>query len=721
MKRCAVLTLLVALTLIPCVASNESVHLVDLEMAELVSEMADLLDQALYLAIAALSWPDVDDLTLYIQGVINLLDGPSSPEYDSSCGATTPKGDGLKDLHLALQTSGLTTTEAEPFQFRASVIIQVAQAMEHLERFLFMASEAAKGALDRVYSVTGGREELRAMYAYLLAARGRAGDELVLGGMSALEEVFPSLDLRVEPSGSLQATIDRAPAGATIHLDPGTYRERVVIDKDLTLIGASVPSAEFDSPATIIAGSAWEFIVSVEGDDVKVRLVDLAVSGGLVGIAVSGQNSVHLESVVVESTNTAITLYGGASLSTHSSEFTGQSSGLILRGGSEARVSDSTFLDGGIALMPGSVLQMTHSMVRGCDGPGILLQGDSRLHLEGCLIVENEGFGVLGYSAECAGFGPLHADSEHVFTGSMTGVGNTIPSPDEDHGNGKGDICPDVYRFLKEPSQKLVHAGGSIQAAIDASAEGASVVILEGAYRENLLIEKDITLCGEGKVVLMADSGVAPVIHVSGTSGVELQDLELEGAVGVEVQGVSCQLSNCVFRTSDIGVRGTVLGSNAIGLIRCAFSGDDAGVQLLGDGSAEIDECRFSNLSVGTMIGGTMSATIRRASFQDCYEGVVLTSTAVATIEDSRFQGCVLTGIRVSRAPLGSVDGVLTMNANVFSDGSGWAVSLCGLGGAGELEFLGTLGGVGNVVDGGVERLCPVDYGWPEGFLSESP
>jgi hypothetical protein len=100
-------------------------------------------------------------------------------------------------------------------------------------------------------------------------------------------------------------------------------------------------------------------------------------------------------------------------------------------------------------------------------------------------------------------------------------------------------------------------------------------------------------------------------------------------------------------------------------------------------------------------------------------EGVALASSASATIEESRFRGCLLNGVRVSRAPLGSVDGALTLDANVFSDGTGWDISLCGLDGAGELQFLGSLSGSGNVVDGGTERLCPTDYDWPEGFLEE--
>ena len=433
----------------------------DADLTELVAEMADLLDRALYLAIAALSWPDRDDLTLYIQGVINLLEGPNSPAYDDAGGATTPDGDGLMDLYLAVQTAGLTTTEAEPISLRPSQVVQVAQAMEHMERYLFMAAAAAKNAVDRVYSVTGGQEELRAMYAYLLAARGRADDELVLGGVAALTEVFPTLDLRVEPGLSIQAAIDRAPNGATIHLEPGTYRERIVIDKDLTLVGALSSDAEIGHPSTVITGPAWGFVVSIEGDGVDVRLENLAISGGKVGVAVSGENSLHLEFVFVGSVNTAVSAYDGAFVSCNVCWFEGEGVAMIMRSGTTTRLADSTIQGGGVTLFSGSSLTMIDTSVSSCGGSGVYLQGDAMLHLERCAIYDNEGFGVFAYTAECIPYHSAYIDPEHDFSGTITGANNTIPGPDEEHGNLEGDICPEEYLFLKGGGPIIVPLGES--------------------------------------------------------------------------------------------------------------------------------------------------------------------------------------------------------------------------------------------------------------------
>jgi len=723
MKRLTILMLIVGLVLVTAAADDEPTTSVDPEAAELVAEMADLLDRALYLAIAALSWPDRDDLTLYVQGVINLVDGPGSPDYNGSGGAMTPNGPGLKDLFLAVQISGLTTTEQEQTLLLPSRIVRTAQAIEHTESYLFLAAEAAKDALDRVYSVTGGREELRAMYAYLLAARGRADDELVLGGIQALAEAYPSREIWLEAEPSVQEAIDRASPGTVIHLEPGTYRENLVIDKDITLVGGLQPVGDRSAPATVIAGAAWDVTVAIEGDGVEARLENLSVAGGTIAVAVSGRTTTTLDCVRIESANTGLSAYNGAFVSCDRCRFDSLEAGMILRSGTETYVSDSAVRGGGTHLFSGASLTMIDTTISGCDGDAITIQGDAVLRLEGCSIVDNEGYGVSAYTAECAAPRGIDPEPEHVFSGTIAGANNAIPGPGEEHGNLEGGVCPASLAFLKEPFpiEVTVGPGESIQAAVNAVVEGGTVLLPEGTYRENLEIGKAITLSGEGGVVLMADSEEAPAILVSETSGVELRNLAFEGTTGVEIRTASCQFIDCTFRTTDVGADVIALGTDAVGFERCTFGGEDRGrgVQLLGDGSVGIDECRFSELGAGTAIGGVVSATIRGSSFEDCYEGVVLASSTTATIEENRFERCYAAGIRVSEAPEASPAGSLVLNGNRFTDGGTWDISLCGFEGTGDLEFSGSLSGTGNVVEGGVERLCPTDYDWPDGFLAE--
>jgi len=724
MKRLVILALIVGLVLVTGAADDEPTRSVDPEAAKLVEEMADLLDRALYLAIAALSWPDRDDLTLYIQGVINLLDGPNGPDYDDTGGATTPDGNGLKDLFFALLTarSGVPTVETP--HLSASLAAQAVQAIEHTERYLFLAAEAAKDALDRVYSVTGGQNELRAMYAYLLAARGRTDDELVLGGIQALVEVFPALDIEVGSGQSIQAALDRAPPGATIRLDPGTYRERIVIDKDLTLVGAPLPDGELGPPATVIVGPVWDFVVAIEGDGVEVRLENLALSGGKSGLVVSGDNSVDLDSVWISNVSGGLGATDGAAVSCDACRFSDCEHAIVVDSGASVGVSGSEIRDCdsvGVYLLSGGSLTMTDTTISGCAQHAVYLQGDAALHLEGCSVVDNEGFGVFAYTAECERHWVIGRTDEYAFSGAITGANNTIPGPDEDHGNLKGDVCPASLAFLTEPrlTEVAVEPGESIQAAVNAVVEGGSVLLAAGTYRESLEIDKAVTLAGEGGVILVSDSEEVPAIRVSGPAAVTVRNITIEAASGLEIRTASCRLIDCSFRTADIGVSVTAFGSGTVDIERCAFTGEGIGVELVGDGSVGIDDCRFSGLSVGAVVGGTISATILSSSFEGCGEAIVLASSASATIEENRIHGSLRNGVRVSEAPSGSPTGSLVLNANSFANSGEWDVTLCDPTGSATLAFRGSLTGTGNVVEGGSKRLCPADYDWPDGFIAE--
>jgi hypothetical protein len=85
---------------------------------------------------------------------------------------------------------------------------------------------------------------------------------------------------------TIQAAADAAPAGAAIHIAPGTYTEQIVVNKDLDLRGAGAGST-IKSPSTLVpfglnlhGGVPVAAIVRV-GHAAHVRISDLAVSGPL--------------------------------------------------------------------------------------------------------------------------------------------------------------------------------------------------------------------------------------------------------------------------------------------------------------------------------------------------------------------------------------------------------------------------------------------------------
>jgi len=70
---------------------------------------------------------------------------------------------------------------------------------------------------------------------------------------------------------------------------------------------------------------------------------------------------------------------------------------------------------------------------------------------------------VFAYTSECMErfleSQPLGGPAGYDFVGRITGANNTIPGPEAERGNRRGDLCPEVYRFLKEAGPVVVPPG----------------------------------------------------------------------------------------------------------------------------------------------------------------------------------------------------------------------------------------------------------------------
>ncbi len=104
---------------------------------------------------------------------------------------------------------------------------------------------------------------------------------------------------------------------------------------------------------------------------------------------------------------------------------------------------------------------------------------------------------------------------------------------------------------------------------------------------------------------------------------------------------------------------------------------------------------------------------------QDTSRSVIdVAGTADVTINEIRIESAGI-GIRVSEAP-GSPVGSLALHSNTIRNCSEWAISLCGDTSTDDLELSGDLSGTGNIIEGGIEALCPAWFEWPAGFLGSS-
>jgi nitrous oxidase accessory protein len=100
-----------------------------------------------------------------------------------------------------------------------------------------------------------------------------------------------------------------------------------------------------------------------------------------------------------------------------------------------------------------------------------------------------------------------------------------------------------------------------IQALVDRAAPGGTVRVSAGTYRGDLVIDKPITLAGEGRPLLLG-SGQGSVVRVR-ADDVTLEGLDIDGrgggdlgrdSAGIHVSGRRARISNCLIRGALFGV-----------------------------------------------------------------------------------------------------------------------------------------------------------------------
>lgn len=112
---------------------------------------------------------------------------------------------------------------------------------------------------------------------------------LGLAGVVGVSGTAAAASATVGPGDSIQDAVDAASPGDTVVVNGGTYREQVVIDKDLTLVGRNDPTIEApDGPdrfSLAESGWVWEPVVFAFGGDESggdvsgAATVDVSVSG----------------------------------------------------------------------------------------------------------------------------------------------------------------------------------------------------------------------------------------------------------------------------------------------------------------------------------------------------------------------------------------------------------------------------------------------------------
>jgi len=287
-----------------------------------------------------------------------------------------------------------------------------------------------------------------------------------------------------------------------------------------------------------------------------------------------------------------------------------------------------------------------------------------------------------------------------------------------------------------------VQPGESIQAAIDRAPEGAVICLAEGEWEENIVIEKSITLRGEGaqrSVIRWAkEGGIFSVVWIGSAAEIQVHIERLTVTKGCWYPGIiiwgSAQVTiteSTVSKNSsgiEIGnwAQATITGST---ISENSFSGivlaDWAQATITGSivSKNEWDGIVLADWARATITGSTIS--------ENGDYGITVVDSARGAISESTVSGNELGGIMLGASSQATItgsavsgnrlDGIIlagssqaTIEANEILGNGGYGVALLGEACFGIDVFTGYVIGRGNIIPGPGEpngnedaAICP--------------
>ncbi|VIO77545.1 hypothetical protein [Bradyrhizobium ivorense] len=211
----------------------------------------------------------------------------------------------------------------------------------------------------------------------------------------------------------------------------------------------------------------------------------------------------------------------------------------------------------------------------------------------------------------------------------------------------------------------IVHAGSSIQAAINSASSGDTIFIENGTYSEQLSIagKTGITLQGEseGGVIITAPVSLLQqnatdattgrlqdaLIAVSNSSNITIKDLSVDGAGrGNDVAGGNDFVGIAVANST-----GTIDHVDVSGIRDALIGGDLSGVQ------------RGNAIVISNTVGSPQAFTVSNSSVEDYQKTAIIARNTIATVTNNDIDGggphgvIAQNGIQLSSGSTGSVTG----------------------------------------------------------------
>ena len=171
----------------------------------------------------------------------------------------------------------------------------------------------------------------------------------------------------------------------------------------------------------------------------------------------------------------------------------------------------------------------------------------------------------------------------------------------------------------------------SISGAVGSARAGATIHVEAGTYVESVVIEKSVTLIGAGGATIVQ----LPPADTSGEAVIQVR-----GAVGVRIQGLTVQGPADGFRVRDS--RGVVI-TNVV-----ASGNGDEGMDVQNSRDVEISGTFDDNLGDGIQIGeGSARVTVHSSTISEALDGVKIQQSSAVTVHSSTISVNIQDGVKI--------------------------------------------------------------------------
>ncbi len=177
-----------------------------------------------------------------------------------------------------------------------------------------------------------------------------------------------------------------------------------------------------------------------------------------------------------------------------------------------------------------------------------------------------------------------------------------------------------------------------IQPAISDSKKGDTILIKSGDYKENLFVDKQVKIVGDG-AVLQPSAPYAPTLQITS------EDVIIEGLTVTDsstaikvISSDDVSVFNCSLSRSGYGV--SVLGSQDINLVGNTFNDNRVHVMLQNSVDTSIRQNEFNGGTVGVSLVGAKNVNVTENSFREMNVGLTLEDSAENELRGNDFKQC---------------------------------------------------------------------------------